>query len=252
MKSWLTPALACIAFALALGCDNSSADASSAAVTQSQNGETIALPKGESLTIELPGNPTTGYEWTVAQLDPAFLRLADSTYAPDSSAIGSGGTYTFRFETLQPGATTLALAYRRSWETTASDQSFSIGVNILDAAPPAAPADAATLEGTSWKLSAWSASSLDPAGFDITAAFADGQISGRSAVNSYSGPCSAAPNGAFSVGALASTLMAGDGNSMQAESLYHSLLAQATAWRRDGSQLVLSAGAADLLIFTPQ
>lgn len=249
MKSWLPPALACIAFALVLGCDDSSADAPSAAITQSQNGETIALAKGESLAIQLPGNPTTGYEWTVAQLDPAFLRLADSSYAPDSSALGSGGTYTFRFETLQPGATSLALAYRRSWETTPADQSFSLGVNIQDPAPPA---DATSLQGTAWKLSAWSASSLDPADFTITAAFADGQISGRSAVNSYSGPCSAAPSGTFSVGALASTLMAGDEQSMQAESLYHALLAQATAWRRSGSQLVLSAGAADLLIFTPQ
>ena len=113
-------------------------------------------------------------------------------------------------------------------------------------------AAAGALDQTRWQLAAWSASALDPAGFDITAAFADGQISGRSAVNSYSGPCSAAPGGAFSVGALAMTEMAGEPAAMQAESLYHSLLAQATAWHRSGSQLVLSAGAADLLIFIPQ
>ncbi len=120
------------------------------------------------------------------------------------------------------------------------------------AADPAPPADAASLQDTAWRLSAWSASSLDPADFTITAAFAGGQISGRAAVNSYGGPYSADDAGAFSVGTLAMTLMAGDENSMRAENLYHELLAQASHWRRDGSQLVLSAGAQDLLIFDPQ
>jgi heat shock protein HslJ len=114
------------------------------------------------------------------------------------------------------------------------------------------PPSAASLEGTQWKLSAWSASSLNPADFNVTAAFADGQISGRSAVNLYGGPYSAAADGSFSVGMLTMTLMASDENSMRAESLYHELLAQARRWRRDGSQLVLSAGAQDLLIFNPQ
>jgi heat shock protein HslJ len=114
------------------------------------------------------------------------------------------------------------------------------------------PADATSLQGTSWKLAAWSASSLDPAHFTITAAFADGQISGRSAVNSYGGPYSANAAGAFATGPLAMTEMAGEPAAMRAESLYHSLLAQANRWRRDGSQLVLSAGAQDLLIFNPR
>jgi heat shock protein HslJ len=109
-----------------------------------------------------------------------------------------------------------------------------------------------SLEGTQWNLAAWPASSLNPADFNVTAAFADGQISGRSAVNLYGGPYSAGDDGSFSVGLLTMTLMASDENSMRAESLYHELLAQARRWRIAGAQLILSADSQDLLIFAPQ
>ena len=99
-------------------------------LTQERNGETIEIAQHTLFDIQLAGNPTTGYEWTVSQAAPAFLRLVESTYAPDSNAIGSGGLYTFRFETLQPGTTPLALLYRRSWETTPSDQTFSLTLRI--------------------------------------------------------------------------------------------------------------------------
>ena len=118
-----------------------------------------------------------------------------------------------------------------------------------DSAPDASTA---ALEGTPWKLAAWSASSLDPAGFEITADFADGRISGRAAVNSYGGDCSASADGSFSVGALAMTEMAGEPDAMRAESLYLGLLAQARRWRIESSRLMLSDGSQDLLIFQPR
>lgn len=117
---------------------------------------------------------------------------------------------------------------------------------------PASDASTAALEGTPWKLAAWSASSLDPAGFEITADFADGQISGRAAVNLYGGDCSATGDGFFSVSRLQMTEMAGEPDAMRAESLYLELLAQARHWRVADSQLVLSDGSQDLLIFLPR
>ena len=132
MKRWILAGLAGAGLALAFGCDDSSADSAAIVVDSSQNGGAIALATGATFAVELAGNPTTGYEWTVSQADPAFLRLVESTYAPDSSAIGSGGLYTFRFETLQPGTTPLTLLYRRSWETTPSDQTFSLTLRIQE------------------------------------------------------------------------------------------------------------------------
>ena len=42
-----------------------------------------------------------------------------------------------------------------------------------------------SLQGTDWRLTAWSESSLDPSQFTITIAFDDSRVSGTSAVNSY-------------------------------------------------------------------
>lgn len=250
MNPWICSGLI-LSLSFLVGCDDSSADAPGApVVTQAQNGETVALARGATLTVELAGNPTTGYQWTVARIDADFLRDLGSTYEADSSAIGSGGTYAFRFEARKAGTTDLALVYRRAWGTSADDETYSLTVDIQDGG---AAASVVSLEGTQWKLAAWSASSLAPADFNLTAAFADGQISGRSAVNLYSGSYSASANGAFSVGMITMTLMASDENSMRAESLYHQLLAQARRHRVDQGQLVLSdSGDQDLLIFDPQ
>ena len=127
MKCWTRIALL-LATCLLTSCNGSSGD--DIVLTQDRNGETIEIANRSTFAIQLAGNPTTGYEWTVSQADPAFLRLVESTYAPDSSSIGSGGLYTFRFETLQPGTTPLALLYRRSWETTPSDQTFTLTLRI--------------------------------------------------------------------------------------------------------------------------
>jgi heat shock protein HslJ len=108
-----------------------------------------------------------------------------------------------------------------------------------------------SLEGTSWKLTGWSVSSQDPNDFTITAEFKDGRIGGTSAVNTYGGPYTAGDDGSFSVGDLASTMMAGPEADMQAETTYTSLLAAARKYEIDGDTLTLfDAGGNESLIFT--
>lgn len=112
---------------------------------------------------------------------------------------------------------------------------------------------ASVLSGTSWRLASWSASSLDPAGYTITAVFTDSAVSGRSAVNSYSGSYTAASDGAFSVGSLQSTLMASDADAMLAESTYLDLLGRASRYAVADTGLVLHDGSgATLLVFSRQ
>ncbi len=107
------------------------------------------------------------------------------------------------------------------------------------------------LDGTSWRLTGWSLSSLDPNTFTITADFASGQISGKSAVNSYSGSYTAGPGSAFSVGELTSTLMAGPEPEMRAEQAYTTLLRQAKSYTLKGGTLTLSdANGNESLIFS--
>lgn len=106
------------------------------------------------------------------------------------------------------------------------------------------------LDGTSWRLTGWSESSLRAGDFQITARFTHGTIGGHSAVNSYSGPYTARRSGAFRVGALASTEMAGEEPAMRAEATYLRLLVRARSFTRTGATLTLrDASGSRLLVF---
>lgn len=109
----------------------------------------------------------------------------------------------------------------------------------------------AVLAGTTWRLLGWSASSLDPSQFTITADFNESRVSGTSAVNSYGGPYSATASGEFSVGALQSTMMAGAEDAMRAEQIYLQLLGQARNYTVNEATLTLLGGGSNvLLVFT--
>jgi heat shock protein HslJ len=95
------------------------------------------------------------------------------------------------------------------------------------------------LDGTSWRLTEWTLSSLRPADFTITARFADGRLSGGSGVNTYSGPYRAGPGNAITIGSLASTEMAGPEPAMRAERAYMTLLGQAGAYKAVAGRLTL-------------
>jgi heat shock protein HslJ len=109
------------------------------------------------------------------------------------------------------------------------------------------------LAGTAWRLTGWSAATPDPAQFATTAAFDDSRISGKAAVNSYGGACTATAGGDFSIGPLQSTMMAGTPEAMQAEQQYFTLLAQARKYTVTESTLtLLDAEAKALLVFGKQ
>jgi heat shock protein HslJ len=128
---------------------------------------------------------------------------------------------------------------------------LAVAVAVLAGCGSSSSASQPSLDGTSWKLTGWSVSSQDPGDFTITAEFRDGRIGGKSAVNSYGGPYTAAEDGAFSVGELISTMMAGPEPDMRAEKDYLTLLAAAKQYAVDGQTLTLSdANGNDSLIFT--
>ena len=62
------------------------------AVTEEMNGQTITLEKGQTLSLTLAGNPTTGYTWEISEVDENILASAgEPDYSSDSNLIGSGG-----------------------------------------------------------------------------------------------------------------------------------------------------------------
>lgn len=108
------------------------------------------------------------------------------------------------------------------------------------------------LDDTAWSLTGWTEAQVDPVPFRITALFDDGQLSGRSGVNRYSGTYTAGPGTAFVVGALVTTEMAGPPEAMQAERTFQDLLTAVRTYRREGGVLILGDETGKpLLVLTP-
>jgi len=114
-----------------------------------------------------------------------------------------------------------------------------------------AGASAPGLDGTSWTLTGWSASSLDPVDFKITAIVEDGRVGGHSGVNSYGADYQIGSGGSFEVGEIVTTLIAGPEPAMRAETIYTELLKQAREYAVEGDTLTLSdANGNQLLIYS--
>jgi inhibitor of cysteine peptidase len=101
-------------------------------VDDSMNGQTITVKQGETIVVTLAGNPTTGFGWTVKDLDTTILsQIGDYSYKADSNLIGAGGVFTYQFKAEAAGTTTLKLDYARSWETdVAPEQTFAVTVVV--------------------------------------------------------------------------------------------------------------------------
>lgn len=117
---------------------------------------------------------------------------------------------------------------------------------LLTGCPPAE----SPMEKIDWRLVGWSVSSVDPADVEITAAFANGQLSGSGGINRYNGPYTLGPGNAFSTGPLAATKMAGPEPAMRAEAAYFALLGQAASYKSSKQRLTLyDKGGNESLIF---
>jgi inhibitor of cysteine peptidase len=87
------------------------------------DGGRIEIRVGETLSVRLPENATTGYRWEADEIDPQVLALLPDEPGYRDSALGSGGEVTFRARAVAPGETDFALVNRRPWE----EESSAIG-----------------------------------------------------------------------------------------------------------------------------
>jgi inhibitor of cysteine peptidase len=104
------------------------------ALTDADNGKTATVNVGETLVIELGGNPSTGYTWEVKDLDiQIFQQVGDIGFRPASSTpmVGQGGTQILTLKALKSGTTPLTLVYHRPWETgVAPLETYTVTVTV--------------------------------------------------------------------------------------------------------------------------
>lgn len=86
-------------------------------LTQQDNGMTLNLKVGDRFSIQLPENPTTGFQWAINPNQDGLLTLQKTSYIPASpQLIGSGGQKIWEFKVKKAGKTNLSLKYWRPWE----------------------------------------------------------------------------------------------------------------------------------------
>jgi len=88
-------------------------------LTDADRGASGTLRIGDRLLVALEGNPTTGYAWTNTLLYEfeALRELCEVEYRADSSLLGAGGLFLFRYEAVAPGPQAFRFAYARPWES---------------------------------------------------------------------------------------------------------------------------------------
>jgi inhibitor of cysteine peptidase len=97
-----------------VACSSASADK-----IYGENDKNISAGVGETFTIQLDENPTTGYGWVAAISDESVVKQVSTDYQPtptDTAIVGSGGQRAITFKGLKADTATLTLTYERSWE----------------------------------------------------------------------------------------------------------------------------------------
>jgi len=84
-------------------------------LTDKNTGQTIAVTVGQSLTVALPANPSTGYRWT-EEPHPAGPLVESAPVMTTPARLGAGGTQTYSYRAVAPGTTQLVFDYARPWE----------------------------------------------------------------------------------------------------------------------------------------
>ncbi|HUP33211.1 MAG TPA: protease inhibitor I42 family protein [Gaiellaceae bacterium] len=99
------------------------------------DGRVVGVERGATIEVWLDSNPSTGFGWSLVERpDAAVLSLVSSRFVPadedEEPPAGRGGTEVWTFEADAPGATSLRLAYVRSWEPERAEGRFTLRVRV--------------------------------------------------------------------------------------------------------------------------
>lgn len=109
-------------------------------LSQADNGKLIETNWGQTMSIRLTENPTTGYRWEVDSTNVGFeegnevLILESSSFVTTPTAgVGGGGERTFTFKAANVGTTHLQMKLWQSWEGSNSViELYSLTVRVRD------------------------------------------------------------------------------------------------------------------------
>ena len=79
----------------------------------------LSVNAGNSFTVTLCANPTTGFQWESAVItDPSVLTETNHQFfgPEDENLVGAAGRDVWTFKALKKGTSNISIAYSRPWE----------------------------------------------------------------------------------------------------------------------------------------
>ncbi len=103
--------------------------------TEKNNGDNLNIKTGDTISIKLESNITTGFKWDLSQeTNLSVISLVSSEYSEKESKenlVGGGGFETFNFKALSPGSTIITLNYIRPWEKNVPpEKTFELNITV--------------------------------------------------------------------------------------------------------------------------
>jgi len=81
------------------------------------DGQQFDLKLGQVIKIELDSNPSTGFIWTIEEINKTCcIRIAESKYSRSSDKLGAPGKQCYVVKAAQCGREELRFIYHRQWE----------------------------------------------------------------------------------------------------------------------------------------
>ena len=92
----------------------------------------VTMKVGETLTIELPGNPTTGYQWVTDEyVGTAVLeQVGTPTFTANSDLMGAPGVFSVTFKAMAAGSQPLTFLYEGPADGTSPDGIYMTWVTV--------------------------------------------------------------------------------------------------------------------------
>jgi len=103
-------------------------------LSQENTEQEFEISLDTEIVLSLNANPSTGYNWTISQIDTSILKqVGEAEYKSKSKKIGAPGIQIFHFRSISPGKTSLLLIYHRPWEKEIAPlDTFQVRLTITD------------------------------------------------------------------------------------------------------------------------
>ncbi|MDD5338353.1 MAG: protease inhibitor I42 family protein [Dehalococcoidales bacterium] len=95
--------------------------------------QSVTLNAGDTLTVKLGSNPTTGFNWDDAAIgNTAVIEQVSRDYLePTASGIvGAPGTDVWAFRAKAAGTTTIQFNYSRPWESEPATYTLTLNITV--------------------------------------------------------------------------------------------------------------------------